>query len=43
MWLGDQKGNLVDWSTQKWVQATGRIVDLTQTPWLSGPILDRVN
>lgn len=38
MWLGDQKGNLVDWSTQKWVQATGRIVDIAKTPWLSGPI-----
>lgn len=38
IWLGDQKGNLVDWSTQKWVQATGRIVDLPRTPWLSGPI-----
>ena len=38
MWLGDKRGNLVDWTTQKWVQATGRIVDLAQTPWLSGPI-----
>ncbi len=38
MWLGDQRGNLIDWSTQKWVQATGRRIDLARNPWLAGPI-----
>lgn len=30
--------NLIDWITQKWVQLTGRAVDLTTEPWLDGPI-----
>lgn len=38
MWLGDRRGNLIDWATQKWVWATGRWVDLTTHPWLSGPV-----
>ena len=38
MWLGDSRGNLIDWSTQRWVCATGRRVDLTTHPWLDGPI-----
>lgn len=38
MWLGEQRGELIDWSTQKWVQATGRRIDLATNPWLAGPI-----
>ncbi len=38
MWLGDRRGNLLDWSTQQWVLATGRRVDLVADPWLAGPI-----
>jgi hypothetical protein len=38
MWLGDRRGNLIDWSTQRWVCATGRRVDLATHPWLDGPI-----
>ena len=36
-WLGDRRGHLIDWSTQKWVQFTGKRVDLTREPWLDGP------
>lgn len=38
MWLDDARGNLVDWSTQRWVQATGRRISLADHPWLDGPI-----
>lgn len=38
MWLGDQRGNLTDWLTQRWVCCTGRRVDLAATPWLAGPV-----
>ncbi|MDB5306916.1 MAG: hypothetical protein JWO38_1118 [Gemmataceae bacterium] len=38
MWLGESRGNSVDWATQKWVQATGRRVDLAEHPWLDGPV-----
>ncbi|HVR98977.1 MAG TPA: hypothetical protein VMW27_20320 [Thermoanaerobaculia bacterium] len=38
MWLGESRGNLIDWSTQKWVQTTGRSIDLAKHPWLAGPI-----
>ena len=31
------RGNFVDWSTQRWVQATGRRVALAEHPWLDGP------
>jgi hypothetical protein len=37
MWLGETRGHLVDWSTQRWVQATGRRVSLADCPWLEGP------
>ena len=36
-WLGDRRGAAVDWATQQWVRATGRRVDLAETPWLDGP------
>ncbi len=38
MWLGDRRGNLIDWLTQRWVWATGRCVDLATDPWLAGPV-----
>jgi hypothetical protein len=36
--MSHARGNLVDWSTQRWVQATGRRVSLAEHPWLDGPI-----
>ena len=36
-WLGNKHGTLSDWVTQRWVQFTGRSVNLTQSPWLDGP------
>lgn len=39
-WLGSSRGYLTDWVTQRWVQATGRRVDLAETPWLDGPAGD---
>ena len=38
MWLDDTRGHAIDWSTQRWVQLTGRRVSLDECPWLSGPI-----
>lgn len=38
MWLDDARGHVVDWSTQRWVQATGRRVALDRDAWLDGPI-----
>ncbi len=37
-WLGESRGYLSDWVTQRWVQATGRRVDLASSPWLTGPV-----
>lgn len=36
-WLGAPYGYLSDWVTQRWVQLTGRYVDLEQETWLEGP------
>ena len=36
-WLGARRGYLTDWTTQRWVQATGRLVSLESEPWLQGP------
>lgn len=36
-WLGARRGYLTDWTTQRWVQATGRVVELDREPWLRGP------
>lgn len=36
-WLGPTRGYLVDWVTQKWVQFTGRSIDLDAYHWLDGP------
>ena len=38
LWLGDRRGAAVDWTTQQWVRATGRRVDLGAHPWLAGPV-----
>jgi hypothetical protein len=38
IWLGSKRGYLTDWVTQRWVQLTGRRVDLTSDSWLAGPI-----
>lgn len=36
--LASTTGHLVDRITQRWVQFTGRSVDLAEMPWLDGPI-----
>jgi len=38
VWLGDRRGYLSDWVTQRWVQLTGRRVPLAANPWLAGPV-----
>lgn len=37
-WLGEDRGHAADWTTQLWVKATGRRVDLMGMLWLDGPI-----
>lgn len=37
-WLGERRGYLADWVTQRWVEATGRRVDLAEHPWLDSPV-----
>jgi hypothetical protein len=37
IWLGERRGDLVDWVTQRWVQITGRRVAIADAPWLVGP------
>jgi hypothetical protein len=37
MWIGERRGYFMDWATQRWVQATGRVVDLGKEPWLDAP------
>ncbi|HSQ30934.1 MAG TPA: hypothetical protein VLN49_13840 [Gemmatimonadaceae bacterium] len=39
-WLGETRGHLSDWITQRWVQLTGRRVLLGAAPWLAGPTGD---
>jgi hypothetical protein len=38
MWLGERRGHFSDWVTQRWVQVTGKLVELHSAPWLDGPI-----
>jgi hypothetical protein len=38
IWLGDARGSLTDYATQRWVQLTGRRVELGSHPWLAGPV-----
>ena len=37
IWLGEKRGEAVDWVTQRWVQLTGRRFELATVPWLEGP------
>lgn len=37
-WLGDRRGHLADWVTQRWVELTGRAVDVRRAPWLESPM-----
>lgn len=37
-WLGEKRGNLSDWTTQQWVRATGRRLELKDNLWLDGPV-----
>ena len=38
LWLGEKRGYLTDWVTQKWVRLSGRIVNLKEEAWLQGHI-----
>jgi hypothetical protein len=38
IWLGERRGYLTDWVTQRWVQVTGRRVVRAAEPWLDGPV-----
>lgn len=38
IWLGERRGHLVDWFTQRWVQVTGDRLAQAQAPWLWGPV-----
>jgi hypothetical protein len=38
LWLGESRGYLSDYVTQLWVRSTGREVDLSEAPWLRGPV-----
>jgi hypothetical protein len=40
IWLGEARGYLTDYVTQRWVRVTGRRVDLGSHPWLAGPAGD---
>ena len=37
-WLGEDRGNAADWTTQLWVRCTGRRIELGELPWLAGPV-----
>lgn len=37
-WLGESRGYLADWITQRWVALTGRRVNEENCPWLVGPV-----
>jgi hypothetical protein len=37
IWLGSKRGYISDWMTQRWVDFTGRGVDLASDRWLAGP------
>jgi hypothetical protein len=38
--LGGRRGVLSDWITQRWIELTGKGVDLSDCPWLEGPVGD---
>jgi hypothetical protein len=37
IWLGDNRGYASDWTTQRWVQVTGKRIRLADQEWLGGP------
>jgi hypothetical protein len=37
VWLGERRGHLVDWLTQRWVQLSGERIAFADAPWLIGP------
>lgn len=39
--LGERRGVLSDWITQRWVRVTGRSIDISAHRWLEGPAGDR--
>lgn len=38
VWLGERRGYLTDWVTQRWVECTGRRLNENDLEWLSGPV-----
>lgn len=38
IWLDDKRGYASDWTTQRWVQISGRRIRLADEDWLSGPV-----
>lgn len=38
IWLGTKRGFFSDWITQRWVQLTGKRLNLEREAWLQGPI-----
>jgi hypothetical protein len=38
IWMGERRGHLVDWFTQRWVQLTGTRIAQAEAPWLWGPV-----
>jgi len=37
VWLGERRGYLTDWVTQRWVEYTGKRLKESDLTWLSGP------
>lgn len=35
--MGKRRGHAVDWITQRWVELTGRRLEVSAIPWLAGP------
>ena len=38
IWLGEARGYLTDYVTQRWVRLTGRRIEMERDAWLAGPI-----
>jgi len=38
IWLGEKRGYLTDWTTQRWVEYTGKRLNESDLTWLRGPI-----
>lgn len=37
MWIDERRGHAVDWITQRWVELTGVLLEVSRARWLSGP------